>query len=524
MTDSTAAATPDTASVELASDKPSMPQLPASLLVTLLDTLEVKHPGLAEIQAAVSEVNDTLPANTRPLDWLHQLFILSDIRGTQYVQVPWRRFDQRKLPALVEYENHWHLAEAVSDEQILLTDEQGHQQEVDQSALQDSLLLWIRASKRKRPFSKLSIKDNIAAGLVWRELFREPRWLWSVLIATLIVNVLAVGNSIFALQVYDRVVPTQAYATLATLVMGMAIILGLDWFLKLLRARIIDSVSCAVDKRVSQRVFDHLLQLQLDKQPKSLGTLAAQVTGLDAVRQFISSNVILILLDLPFALFFIAMIALIGGNVAWVYGLLFPLALALGYLTQLRQRRLMREQMMRHNERQGLLVDAIRGAESIRSSNASWRFSQQWQQITESIDGYHIQNKAINGFSSITIMSLAATAYVVAVVVGVFEIEAGNLTMGGLIACSILGGRVIGPISQSASQIAQWQSVSQSLQMVNEVLKISPERRENQQLLMPNQVPESIVLDEVKFAYPESPIQQIQIEQLRFKKETGFYY
>lgn len=496
----------------------SMQQFDPAVLAQLFDLLGLEHPGLGKLKASADAVTESLPMDARPVDWLHQLFVASDIRGVQAAQIPWRRFNQSLMPALISYQDNWYLAQHAEDESISLTDSDGNQQIVAEELLQDAMVLWLRHSKRKRPLKSFSIKNNIAAGLVWRELFREPRWLWSVLVATLVINVLAVGNSIFALQVYDRVVPTQAYATLTTLVMAMAIIISLDWFLKTLRARIVDSVSCAVDKRVSQKVFDHLLHIQLDMQPKSLGTLAAQVSGLDSVRQFISSTAILILLDLPFALFFIGMIALIGGNVAWVYVVLFPIALAIGFFAQYRQRRLMREQMMRHNERQGLLVDTIRGAESIRSNNSTWRFSQQWHQVTESIDGYHVQNKAISSFSTITIMSMAAMAYVLAIVVGVFEIEAGNLTMGGLIASSILGGRVIGPISQSASQIAQWQNVSQSLQMVNEVLQLNPERREDQQLLMPDLVPETIQLDQVQFAYPDSPIQQIKVDQLSFKK------
>ncbi|MES9905618.1 MAG: ATP-binding cassette domain-containing protein [Sedimenticola sp.] len=494
--------------------EPQPSNIDPRLLLRLLKALGV--PIKAKVlKQACSKAGQDLPQQVSSVDWLQQVLVEAQLKGVQPVQLGWRRFDQRLLPALVCHEGVWYLAQQLDTETIDLIDEAGKTLQCAEERLQNAIVLWLRAPARKR--RSFSLWGNRAAGLVWRELFREPGWLFKTLIATVIVNLLAISTSIFALQVYDRVVPTQAYATLTTLVVGMGLIVSLDWFLKTLRARVLDSMACAVDKRTSQKVFDHLLHLQLDIQPRSLGTLAAQVSGLDSVRQFLSSNIIFALMDMPFALLFIALIALIGGVVAWVYLLLFPVALLLGYITQHRLRRLMREQMMRHNERQGILVDAIRGAESIRSANATWRFSQQWQTITASINGFNIQQKAISSFTTVTTSSLSTSAYVSAVVVGVWQIEAGSLTMGGLIACSILGGRVIAPIAQSVQQLAQWQNVTQALQMVNEVLLLDRERREDQHLLLPEQRPDSIELEKIRFAYPQSPIQQIDIPKLSFK-------
>ena len=467
------------------------------------------------LKRACEKTEGSLP-DVRPVDFVQHVLVETQLKGVHPLQLGWRRFDQRLLPVLLCHEGEWYLAERFDSETITLTDSEGVATKTPEEELQSALVLWLR-SPAKRGEKSFSLKGNLAADLIWKELFREPSWLVKVLIATVIVNFIAVATSIFALQVYDRVVPTKAYATLTTLVGGMVIIVCLDWFLKRLRAKILDSMSSAVDKRTSQKVFDHLLHLQLDIQPRSLGTLAAQVSGLDSVRQFFSSGIVFALMDMPFAILFISFIAIIGGHVAWVYTALLPVALLLGYLTQRRLRRLMRDQMFRSNERQGMLVDAIRGAESIRASNATWRFAQEWQSITSSINGYHIQQKSISNFSTVTTSSLSTIAYVSAIVVGVWQIEAGNLTMGGLIACSILGGRVIAPIAQSVQQLAQWQGVSQALYMVNEVLSLDRERREDQHLLMPEQLPETIELEKVRFAYPESPIQQLNISNLTFK-------
>ncbi|MDM5093555.1 peptidase domain-containing ABC transporter [Aeromonas rivipollensis] len=500
-------------------DRQTAEQAPQSMAPALVKQLLVSLQIPCDSNALQQACAQTAHSSTSPgpAQWLRQVLIQAGLKNLTPVQLPWRRLDQRRLPALVWTGDEWWLVERDAAGRLTLINAAGERRGADDTELQDALVVWLRAPTRRSAEADSVLSGNLATRLVWRELFRERGWLWKVMVATVLVNLLAVGTSIFAMQVYDRVVPTLAYATLTTLVTGMMLIILLDWLLKTTRARILDSLSCAVDKRVSQQVFEHLLHLRLDQQPRSLGTLAAQVGGLDAVRQFFSSGVVFALVDLPFAILFLAFIAIIGGAVGWVYALLLPVALLLGYVTQWRLRALLAQQMLRSNERQGLLVDTIRGAETIRANNAGWRFSQEWQNVTASIDGYSIQQRAVSSFSSVSTGSLSTLAYVAAVVVGVWQIEAGLLTMGGLIACSILGGRVIAPIAQSVQYLAQWQQVRQALQMVHQVLSLARDRRIDQQLLLPDTLPNEVALERVRFAYPESPVCQLDIDRLQFK-------
>lgn len=500
-------------------DRQTAEQAPQSMAPALVKQLLVSLQIPCDSNALQQACAQTAHSSTSPgpAQWLRQVLIQAGLKNLTPVQLPWRRLDQRRLPALVWTGDEWWLVERDAAGRLTLINAAGERRGADDTELQDALVVWLRAPTRRSAEADSVLSGNLATRLVWRELFRERGWLWKVMVATVLVNLLAVGTSIFAMQVYDRVVPTLAYATLTTLVTGMMLIILLDWLLKTTRARILDSLSCAVDKRVSQQVFEHLLHLRLDQQPRSLGTLAAQVGGLDAVRQFFSSGVVFALVDLPFAILFLAFIAIIGGAVGWVYALLLPVALLLGYVTQWRLRALLAQQMLRSNERQGLLVDTIRGAETIRANNAGWRFSQEWQNVTASIDGYSIQQRAVSSFSSVSTGSLSTLAYVAAVVVGVWQIEAGLLTMGGLIACSILGGRVIAPIAQSVQYLAQWQHVRQALQMVHQVLSLARDRRIDQQLLLPDTLPNEVALERVRFAYPESPVCQLDIDRLQFK-------
>ena len=484
-----------------------------SVLQRFLETqdLAVEPGALEHACTRQAEPGDATTAGSRLREVLRSI----QLDGVRLAQLRWSRFDRRHLPALVLLEGEWRLVERVEGSRLRISSASGAPvEEQDEALPAEAPVLWMRKEERRNRERVRLLDDNPAAAMVREELFRDRRWLREVAIATVIVNCLAVSTSMFAMQVYDRVVPTLAYATLWTLVAGMGVVLSLDWMLKTFRARVLDATSCAVDRAVSQRVFDHVMRVQLDARPRSLGTLAAQVSGLDAVRQFFSSGIVFALIDLPFALLFIAFIALVGGHVAWVYVLLLPTAASFGWWTQRSLRRLTQHQLARSNERQGLLVDAIRGAESVRASNSTWRFSEQWQDITRSLARYQLQQRAVSQRATTTTASLSSLAYVSAVCVGVGQIEAGNITMGALIACSILGGRVIGPVSLSAQYLTQWQGVSQSLSLVNGILELEPERRADQNLLVPDERVERVSLDDVRFGYAGSPVQQLDVPEL----------
>ncbi len=489
--------------------------LPVNVLNSLLQRLKVSVEAGA-LSMACLKAEKELPGSS-PVKRINAVFNNLQLQGIQVALLGWARFDQRYLPAMIFFKSQWFLIERTENNLFILADNNGQRIEAVNEDLQGAMVLWFRNVKKQASKIPFSTKDNRAFALVWHELFKHPRWVRDITLATVLVNLIAISTSLFAMQVYDRVVPTLSYATLWTLVAGMFIAVALDWILKTVRSRVLDSVSCEANDAISQHVFDHVMHLQLDTRPRSLGTLAAQVGGLDSVRQFFSSGVIFGLVDMPFALLFIAFIGIIGGHIAWVYLLLLPVAAVLGLLNQKYLRRLTRQQMMRSNERQGLLVDAIQGTESIRASNATWRFSEQWKSITHSIAEYNIQQKAIGSLSAVTTSSISTLAYVAAIVVGVYGIEAGTLTMGAMIACSILGGRVIAPVAQSIQYLAQWQNVSEALMMVNQVLSLNTERREDQNLLMPDEKPEKVILESVQFSYPNSPVKQIDIPGLSFQ-------
>jgi len=487
------------------------PRIAFAFVKTILDASDLHYDSTNLEQ----HWNDAAPCD---IDGLRSTFRSAGIHDAQPVSLSFRRFDQRRFPALVLHENEWFLAfRPLGTPDIVLQSASLDPKKVSPAVLNDALVVWFRLPQPAP--EQPTLRGNKAAGLVWSALFKPGTrgWLGQVVLATLLINLFAVFTSIFAMQVYDRVVPTQAMSTLTTLVVGMGLIILADWWLKLYRARVVDSLACSVDKFVSQKVFDHLSATQIDMIPRSLGQVSSQVQGLDSVRQFFSSATIFVFLDIPFAFLFLFFIAVIAGPVVWVYLAMIPLSASLGLFAQLKLRKLTHDIQIRSQERSGLLVDSLRGSETIRANNAAWRFSGQWAEMNEDISFYSVRHKGFTTLASISSTTLGSIAYVAAIVVGVYLIAAGSITMGALIACGILGSRVIAPFAQAAQQLTQWQNVKEALQMVDSLLKLPRDREEGKVLLAPDKPFASLVCEHVCYSYPGTPIRQLAIPQLTIR-------
>lgn len=484
----------------------------AEPLALLFAKLKVELPSTL---AQVCETTQSAEMRLPPVARIGRILTALQLRNIKTAQLMWDRLDRRCLPALVCVDSEWRVIEAAGDDVFNVYREDGQPELIPGNELAGMIVLWLQpVGQKAEETASFAALNSRAARLVLAEMFKHRRWLVDVLVATLAVNVLAVATSLFAMQVYDRVVPTFSYATLGTMVAGMGIVMVLDWVLKKIRSGILDGVAKGVDEVVSQKVFEHLLHLRLDTRPQSLGTLAAQVNGLEAARNFFSSAIVFALTDLPFAVVFVALIGLIGGMVGWVYAVTLPMVFAVGWFAQRRLRVLSKNEIQRGNERHGLLVDVIHGSETIQAGGAAWRFAEAWRSITASMAGYSFQSKQITSTTMATAGTLGTLSYVVAIVVGVNAIEAGTLTMGGLIACTILGGRVIGPVAQSVQTLVQWQHVREALQMVDSMLALDTDRRADQELLVPDALPEKLELEGLRFSYPQSPILRINIPSL----------
>ncbi|MEQ8798061.1 MAG: ATP-binding cassette domain-containing protein [Salinisphaeraceae bacterium] len=338
-----------------------------------------------------------------------------------------------------------------------------------------------------------------------------------VAVATIFINMIAVLSAMFALQVYDRVVPNFSYATLGFLAAGVGIAYIIEMLFKFARLRLMEASTHRLDEALSLHFFDRLMGLKLDRRPSRVGSLVAQVRDYEAIKAFFTSSTLYAIADLPFVFIFITIIYLIGGPVAIVPATFVLLSLLIGLAVYRPVARLQRE----HNDavvaRQGLLFEAVAGADVVKAQGGEARFDDLWLRSTRETADRNEKLNMVTSTARFFTQFFQQLGFISILVVGVFVIDAGNLTMGGLIACSILGSRTLANISNITNLLLQWHHARYALQVLNELLDCPSDDRPDRQA---NTKASSLDLSMTKVAYgygttsmPQLVVPALEIKQ-----------
>lgn len=305
---------------------------------------------------------------------------------------------------------------------------------------------------------------------------KEWRTWLEVGVAALMANLLAVTTALFAMQVYDRVVPTAAYDTLWILASGVALAVVLEFILRSLRAYLLDITGKKLDLQLSAMLFERVMQIRLNAKPASTGAFSSQIREFESVREFFTSSTIGAISDLPFVLLFVGVIAYIGGPVAWVPVTVILLMLLPGFLAQGKLAQLSRQNLREGAIRQGVLLESIENLETVKATRAEGRNLRLWEFLSADLAEVGVRYRRLSSLLSHGATMVQQLGYVGVVVVGVYRIGDGAMTIGALIACTILASRTVSPMTQVAGILARWQHVKVAMEGLDELLNAPVER------------------------------------------------
>lgn len=341
-------------------------------------------------------------------------------------------------------------------------------------------------------------------GWHWRAVWAYWPWYGEVALASVLINSFALAMPLFVMNVYDRVVPHAAYETLWALASGVLIVLGLDFALRSARALWLDTAGKNIDWRLAARIHAHLLNLPLAKKPTSTGALAARLQEFEGFREFFSAASLAVVIDLPFILLFIGLIAWIGGPLAWLPLAAVPLVLLVALGLQWPLRGAVQRQMQAASAKQGALVDTFRNLETVKAHNAASQLQPRWERMVEEGSRASLTVKSWSAATVHFSQFAQQAAYLAVVIAGVYQIGAGQLSMGGLIACTILTGRALAPLAQLATLIARYHQSRSALRGVREILATAPERPppEQREYVAKRHWRGELALTGVTFTYP----------------------
>lgn len=354
-------------------------------------------------------------------------------------------------------------------------------------------------------------------------------WFWGVfaqlrahygdcIVVAVLVNLLSLAGSMFSMNVYDRIIPNAAMHSLWTLAIGVMLAAGVELLLRSLRAHVLDDAGKRADLALSASLMRQTLNLRPGDRPASSGQWASQLRDFDSVRDFVSSTTMVALTDLPFALLFLVVIAWMGGPLVWITLAAGLLTVMVGALTQWPIRRSVERYQYENTQKHAYLIESLERLETIEALGASSAVQGRWERLSAAAARSAMTTRMASAFTNNASQSIQQLASVALIIAGVYQILANQLTVGALIACSILASRVLSPLGQVAGLMARWQTTRMSFQQVDKLMRLPPKHdplktfvawpaaRQGQAFEMS--------LQNLRFCYPRSEQEVLRIDQL----------
>ncbi|GEM79000.1 type I secretion system permease/ATPase [Vibrio superstes] len=350
---------------------------------------------------------------------------------------------------------------------------------------------------------------------------RKGHWFWGtlkesrsiyrdVLIASILINIFAIATPLFTRIVYDKVVPNLAFESLWVLASGIVVIFIFDLLLKSLRSYFIDVAGKKSDIIISSKLFSKVMGIRMEARPPSVGAFARHLQEFESIREFFTSATIAALIDLPFAILFLVVIWLIAGNVVLVPIVCVTLLILHSLLIQRPLRNSIEEGSRLASQKYANLIEALSGLESLKMFGAQSQFQYRWEEAVAHMANWNIKSRRITDSVQNSAGFLQQSSNVGMLIMGVYLISEGELTMGGLIAATMLSGRAIGPLVQVALLSTRYNQAKSSMTIIEQVMSMPDEQEEDKRYIHRPVLQGKIELDKVTFNYPDAPVSSIR--------------
>ena len=337
----------------------------------------------------------------------------------------------------------------------------------------------------------------------FKDTLKLSRWLYAdAIAASLVINLIALAAPLFVMNVYDRVVPNQATATLWVLAAGICGAYLFDLLLKGLRSLCLDLAGKKTDLIISATLFERIVGMAMKFRPARVGSYAQNIHEFQGMRDFLTSLTLTSLIDLPFTLIILLVIALLGGHLVWIPIVAFPLALGIGHLLQKPLTATLERTMALGAERQSSLIETLAGLDAVKVNNAESERQYHWEQTIGTLSRLELRVKILSGLAMNITLLIQQLAGVAMICFGVYMIIDGNLSMGGLVACYMLSGRALGPLAQLSGLLTRYQQAKVTMVSVDQMMELPQERNFEERPLSRQVLQGAMEFRNVDFTYP----------------------
>ncbi|BAI75750.1 ATP-binding cassette subfamily C (plasmid) [Azospirillum sp. B510] len=326
--------------------------------------------------------------------------------------------------------------------------------------------------------------------------------LWAVLGLSAVINLLSVAAPLFTMAVYDTVIGTGSFDTLATIAVGAALVVAGDFALRQIRGRALAHAGSRIARGISNATIERILMLPVGMSERAaIGTQIARVKDLESIRDFISQGQVAALFDVPFALLYLGVMGVLGGPLALVPLAAVLVTAAIGAAVHPLVRARTSTTARADTERQEFFVEMVAKMPALRAIGglAHWRDRYDRLSARTARAGHSAANL------SATHAALAGLVVPVAglatVGVGAMQVFAGTMTPGALMASMMLLWRVMVPLQTAVSMLPRVEQLRANARQINSLMNIRPEREPRCATLPPRKLKGEVSLSRVSLRY-----------------------
>ena len=341
---------------------------------------------------------------------------------------------------------------------------------------------------------------------------RMGHWFWGpllaakpmyvqVAIAALLTNVFALTTSIFSMIVYDRVLPNNATDTLLALLVGVSLVLLSDFAIRTLRGYFLDVAGARADAIIADTLFEQVMDIDMSARRGSVGSLANVLKEYESIREFLTSATMTTLIDIPFAILFLMVIASIGGPLVWVLVVIMPLMVLASVAVQPQLRRLVQTSFEDGQSKHSVLVETLSGLETVKAVGAAGHMRKRWQKAIAHQAQIGLKTRMLSQFAGNAANLGSQVATVAIVAVGVYLARDGSIGTGAIVACSMLSGRAISPLAQLAQLLTRVNQSLASYKALKDLMAQPREHAPNVTYIPRERIEGAIELRDVSFRY-----------------------
>lgn len=343
----------------------------------------------------------------------------------------------------------------------------------------------------------------------WSEVWRVRRSFMFVALAATVINLLAFALPLFTMNVYDRIIPNKAAASLWVLALGVVLAMGLEFTLRLARGQVIDEVGRDLDTKLSQKLFEKVMNIPLLERMGSTGAFARRVSEYELVRDFFASTTVVLAVDMIFMVLFLGLILIIAPPLVFVPIVGMAIMVAAGMTLQKAMTQVSKDAQADASLQHSVLVESIGGMETLKAARAEGPMLGRWRRYAETSAATQEEFRRLTSVA-VNMTSLAQQGITIGLIVGGFYMfNAGWISMGAIIALVMLAGRALAPVGQFAFLITRARQALVTMDTLQTMMEGPDERALGVRHVVPTIGRGELKLEHLHFRYPGASVDSL---------------